>query len=152
MYPSLGTPCLGAGKFLGVRRIFARISPNLSEKHLDHFLCEHFLKQNFFWDDLQKKRSSYDSADVMHHFFKSNHVGRHFCPDIAKVSDILPRFPWIFPGFSGILPDFHQIKTFGGPLSPPAPRLLHHWNYQLAWCYEVFTPKRNALDFKHPSQ
>ena len=34
---------VGAGKFLGVRRIFARIFPNLSEKLLGHFLCKCFL-------------------------------------------------------------------------------------------------------------
>jgi len=31
-----------AGKFLGVRKIFARIS-NLPKKFLDHFMCENFL-------------------------------------------------------------------------------------------------------------
>ena len=46
---------VGEGKCFRVRRIFARISPNLSEKILGHFLCEHFLKQVFFWDDLQKE-------------------------------------------------------------------------------------------------
>jgi len=45
---------VGAGKFLGVQRIFARISPQLPEKLLGHFLCERFLKQTC-WDDLHKK-------------------------------------------------------------------------------------------------
>jgi len=43
------------GKFSWVRRILAGISTNLSEKILGHFLCEHFLKQAFFWDELQKE-------------------------------------------------------------------------------------------------
>ena len=37
-----------AGKILGMRRIFAQISPNLLEKILGHFLCERFPKQTFF--------------------------------------------------------------------------------------------------------
>jgi len=31
---------VGAGKFLGVRKIFARISPKLPEKVLGHFLSD----------------------------------------------------------------------------------------------------------------
>ena len=48
------TTGVGAGKFLGVRRIFARF-PKLAQKFWGEFLCEHFLKQTFFWDDLQEK-------------------------------------------------------------------------------------------------
>jgi len=33
MHRVLGNTNVGAGKFLGVRRIFAQISPNLSEKY-----------------------------------------------------------------------------------------------------------------------
>jgi len=43
------------GKLFGARNILAGISPNLLEKILGHILCKHFLKQAFFWDDLQKK-------------------------------------------------------------------------------------------------
>jgi len=31
--------------------------PDLPEKILGHFLCEHFLKQAFIWDDPQKTSS-----------------------------------------------------------------------------------------------
>jgi len=44
---------VGEGKILGCEG-FGWISPNLPEKILGHFLCEHFLKKAFFWDDLQK--------------------------------------------------------------------------------------------------
>ena len=48
----------GAGKFLGLRRIFARISPNLPEKFFVQF-CLQFsptkIMKTFFWCDLQKK-------------------------------------------------------------------------------------------------
>jgi len=49
------TPLVGEGKFFGEQRILARISPNLSKKILGHFFCEHFLKQVFFCNDLQKE-------------------------------------------------------------------------------------------------
>ena len=45
---------VGAGQFLGVRTIFARISPNLSEKFPGNTLCEYFLPHRSLLDDLQK--------------------------------------------------------------------------------------------------
>jgi len=98
------------GNFLGVRRILVGISPNLPEKILGHFLCEHFLKQAFFWDDLQT-RSSCDSANV----------GRHFCPDFQEFCRGFHRF---YPDLHRFCPDFQHTETFGGALAPPPPTPL----------------------------
>jgi len=54
--------------------------------------------------------------------FKSKHVGRHFFSDLQGV---LPGSKRFCPDFMGFCPDFHQIKTFGGAVASPAPRLLH---------------------------
>jgi len=85
---------VGAGKFWGLRRIFARISPNLPEKLLGHCLCEHFLKQTL-WDDLQKK------------------VFLLFCKGWA------PFFAKVFTNFAKIFTYFDRIETFGGAREPP---------------------------------
>jgi len=62
-----------------MRKISARISPNLPEKNLGHFLCEHILKPTFFWDDLQKE---------------------YWAPFLSSFSGMLRRFSKILPGFS----------------------------------------------------
>jgi len=52
----------GAGKLLGVRKIFARISPNLYEKFLCDFCLQTFSphkdQKGLFWYDLQKTKKS----------------------------------------------------------------------------------------------
>jgi len=57
--------------------------------------------------------------------FQSKHVGRHFCSDFQGVLEGSQRFCPDFRGFClelmGFCPDFHQIKTFGGTVSAPAP-------------------------------
>ena len=62
----------GAGKFLRVRRIFARIFPNLPEKFWTtlpaNFFPIFFFHQNIFWDDLSKKVFMCFSANVGRHF------------------------------------------------------------------------------------
>jgi len=87
-----------AGKFLGVRRIFAQISPNLPEKHS---------KEN----DLQDKRLHFDFEC---YFCK---IKAHTAI-LRRYSHILPKFPHIF------CPDFHQIKSFGVRLPPPPTPVL----------------------------
>jgi len=79
------------------------------------------------------KKSFVNSGAII---FKSKHVGRHFCSDFQAVLEGAQRF---CPYFMGFCPDFHQIKTFGGAVAPPAPppptpvvvslhpRLLHQW-------------------------
>jgi len=65
-------------------------------------------------------------------FFQIKHVWRHFCSDFQGVCSAFKgvckgfqRFCQDFTGFcpdiNGFCPDFHQIKTFAGALSPPAP-------------------------------
>jgi len=103
---------VGGGKLLGVRSIFAQISPNLPEK----FLCGVCLQisptkimKTFSLCGLQKKVFMCFSANVGLHFLKANKVGRHFCPDIHGVCS----------HFQGFRPDFQQIKTFRGALASP---------------------------------
>jgi len=58
-------------------------------------------------------------------FFKSKHVGRHFCLYFQKVCEgsqrFFPDFKGFFPDSIGFFPNFHRIKTFGGAVAPPAP-------------------------------
>ena len=102
---------VGAAKLLGVRRIFARISPKLPEKRLGNFLCEQFLKQTF-WDDLHRKVFMWFCKRWVPFFFKSNHVGRHFFTDITKV---FRYFAQISMDFARIFRDFARFspKLFG---------------------------------------
>jgi len=87
---------VGAGKFLGVRRIFAQISPNLPKKYSKKMTSK-------------QKRLHFD---LKCYFCK---IKAHTAV-LRRYSHILLKFPHIF------CPDFHQIKSFGGPLTP---RLLH---------------------------
>jgi len=99
----------GAGKFLGVRRIFAR-------KVFVRLLPAIFLPQGswkpFYRIAFNKK--------ILHVFFckrwarlfqKTNNVGHHFCPDFQRFCT----------NFQGFCPDFRQIKIFWGAHTPPAP-------------------------------
>jgi len=88
----------GAGNFFEVRRIFARILPNVPEKIS-------------IKSDLQKESSSC-------------YFGRRRAPFLLRFCEGLYKFAQISPGF---FPNFHQIKTFGRALAPPAPHLLHRW-------------------------
>ena len=118
----------GASKFLGVRRIFARTSPNLPENFcvpFDHKFSPTKIMKTFFWWDLQKKVLICFSATVGRHFLKSNNVGCHFCPDFqgfcSDFQGFCSDFQRFCPNFQGFCPDFWLIKIFGGVLSPPAP-------------------------------
>jgi len=51
------------------------------------------------------------SANVEHHFLKSNNVGRHFCPD-----------------FQGYFPDFNKSKYLVARFHP-----LHPASYTTTW-------------------
>jgi len=108
------------GKCFGVGKILAGILPNLPKKILGQFLWEHFLKQTFFLDDLQKKvfmRFCKRWAP----FFQIKH---RWAPFLSRFSGILQRFSQILRRFTQIFPDFQHMETFGGAL---APLLLHHW-------------------------
>jgi len=74
---------VGAGKFWGVRRIFARISPNLAETFLCNFcqqICSHKDYEDLFlvWPP---KNVFVFFCKPWVSFFKSSNVGRHFYPD-----------------------------------------------------------------------
>jgi len=84
-----------AGKFLGMLKIFARISLNC--------LCEYFFPHKSCLGWHPKK------------------VFMWFSPRWGPFSSL---FSGILRTFHRFFPDFRQIKTFGGALSP---RLLHHW-------------------------
>jgi len=105
---------LGAGKFLVMRRIFARNFPNLPKKFCGT-LPTNFLHSNqrswrpFF--GVTSKKVFMCFLDMLGSIFlKSNNVGRHFCPN-----------------FQRFCPDFWQIKTFGGALAPPNTIPLVTW-------------------------
>ena len=126
---------VGAGQFSVVRKTFARISPNCErflleffptvpkrEKFSGNFLFEYFLPHRswrLFWNDLQR------------HFFKSNNIGRHFCPYFQEICPdfmgFCEHFQWFCSYFYRFCPDFWrscqdlwQMKTFEGALAPPA--------------------------------
>jgi len=55
--PQLFSTGVGAGKFLGVRRIFTRISPNLPKMFCVPFVYTFsptMIMKTFFWYDLQR--------------------------------------------------------------------------------------------------
>jgi len=93
---------VGAGKFLGVRRIFARISPNLPENNSEE-------------NDIQKN----DCILIHLHFVKTKHFKHHFLP---KFSQTCPKktlkrhdlqrnvgFHTFWPNFHRFCPDFAWI-------------------------------------------
>ena len=91
---SFGQPLdisVGAGKFLGVRRIFARSPPNLPEKFCVTFAHKFSPIKNPFWCDLQKGFMCF-SANVGQYFLNSNNVGRHFFPNFNKSKLLGVRF------------------------------------------------------------
>jgi len=117
---------VGAGKFLGVRRIFARISPNCPKDFWATF-CVNIFSWRPYWAPFPSSNQSTLGAI----FFKSKDAGRHFCsyvqevcPDFQRFCEgfhrFCPDFSGFCPDFQGFCPDFHQIKTFGGALAPPA--------------------------------
>ena len=92
-------------QIFGVRRNFARISPNLLEKFFVQFCLESFSHkdhEHLFGCGLQKKAFMCFSANFGCHVLKSNNAG-------------------CIPGFSGILLRFSANQNFWGALSPPAP-------------------------------
>jgi len=107
----------GAGNFFGVRRIFARILPNVPEK-------------NSIKSDLQKKALHVILGAVGRHSCSYFLEFAHIFKDFVKVCTDLPRFPRDF------FPNFHQIKTFGGALTHPTPRFLHEWCSIKSECYD----------------
>ena len=90
---------VGAGKFLGVRRVFPRISENFGPL---------FVHEDRISHDLQKTP-----------FFQ---IKAHWVLLLLVFSESLHRFLGILQRFLQISTDFHHIKTFGGA----TPHFLHH--------------------------
>ena len=131
-----------AGKFLGVRRIFAQISPNLPEKCLWDFCLQIFPTQRswkHFWCDLQKRSSRVFLQTLGTVFWSQTTLGTVFWSQTTlgtvswsqtTLGAVLPGFSRILLRFSGLLPDFHFSVillgfvtniTFGDALASPAP-------------------------------
>jgi len=90
---ALATIGVGASKILGMRRIFARISPNLPKKLLCDFCLEIFSHKDhelktFF--GVTSKKAFMFFCKRWAPFFE---VKQHWAP-------FLPRFSGIFPGLS----------------------------------------------------
>ena len=109
---SASTIGVGAGKFLGVRRNFARFS-QLARKTQTKVTA--------------KKRKKSSSCQFGRRFLQ---VKAYWAPFLLKFSgslwrfsEILPGFCGILPGFYGILPGFSPNQNFWGwgctPASPP---------------------------------
>ena len=94
---------VGAGKILGVRRIFAGILPTLPEKKTPKKVKSH----------LEKKSSPRHFGRL---FFKLKHVGRRFCS----------YFQGVHEGFRDFARIFTKSKLLGVSLHSPHPHLLRH--------------------------
>jgi len=118
---------VGARKYLGVRRIFARIFSNLPEKFGPLFV-RIFSHEDRFWN---RKNFSCDSAHVGGHFFQTEARWTPFCGICREFAQSFRGFAKVFTDFAQIsadfadfqefCPNFHHIKTFGGALAPSPP-------------------------------
>ena len=109
----------GAGKFLGVRKIFARISPNL--QFFVRIFSPTQLMKTFFGDDFQKKVSMW----YCKRWTPSFEIQQGWAPFLPVFSGSLQTFSSIFHGFC---PDYRHVKTSGGALAPPPPTPLSQSN------------------------
>jgi len=140
---------VGAGKFLGVRRIFARISANLPEKNpkkmtskknkndrisLGAFFPVKAPQAPFlpkFHPSLPKFLLTCPKTIKLKHDFQKNVFtfilgaifvnSTHIQQFCEGVHIFFPNFLTFCPDFKGFCPDFQQIKTFGGAVAPPPP-------------------------------
>jgi len=90
----------GAGKFLGGRRIFARIPQTCPKSLMCNFAYKFSptkIMKTFFGVTSTKWSSCVFSANLGYHFLKSNNAGRHLYPD-----------------FQGFFSDFHKNQNFYG--------------------------------------
>ena len=123
-----------ANKFLIGRRIFSQISSKKIQKITPQ-------KNVFpwFWAPFFSKQST------------SSVVFLVFPGILRRFSHILSRFPRFLPEFC---PDFHQVKTFGSALAPPAPPASHttEQNCRLFNASEKFikiTKETNSIKQNH---
>ena len=124
-HPLIG---VGADKFVGVRRIFAQISPNLPKKFLCAFcpyIFSHKEDEGLFLVWPPKKVLIVFFCKRWAPFFE---VKQCWAPFFLDFQGFYPDFQRFCPNFQGFCPNFQQIKTFGGALVPPAvppPTPLH---------------------------
>jgi len=112
---------VGAGIFLGVRKIFARIFQKLPKKFLGNCLCEYFLMTTVFGMTSNKKPSC-DSEYVGRHFFQ---IKVRWAPFLLLLSGNLRRSSQIFVDIARLVT---KSKLLGVPLHLLHPCLLHHWS------------------------
>jgi len=111
---------VGAGKFLGVGRNLAQISPNFPETFLCAFCPQIFSHKNhehlLVWCDLQKSHNMF-FCNRWAPFFKSQTtlcaIFALIFRDFLECSDVLPKI-------SGILPKFLTNQNFWGCACTPA--------------------------------
>ena len=126
---------VASGKFLGVQKIFARISPNLPEKILCDFclqISSHKDREDFFWYDLQKRSSRVFLQTLGAILWKQTTLGATVVWIFREFAQIFRYFARIFRYFARIFRDFAQIfdkskllEVCLHPLHPLHPRLLH---------------------------
>jgi len=100
------TIVVGAGKFLGVQMIFARISPNLLENFWATFV--HCMKTVF---QMTPEKNFFMSFHFGRHFLKPKHAGRHFFHIKTRWAPCLLAFSGSME-FVKVFTDFAQISTY----------------------------------------
>ena len=127
-------------QILGVRKIFARISPKLPEKFLGHFLCDfHVILGAIFSNQstlgIIFARVFMEFAQIFSEFSKDYHI---CCTD----------FHWFCSDFQRFRPDFHQIRTFGDALAPLSPTPLIASHVAIITCRKTYFPQIVLPQFK----
>ena len=102
-WPTLGHKCRSRQIF-GRAKDFCLKSPKLAKKVLCDFCQQIFSHKQQFLVWPPKKGFMCFSANVGHHFLKSNNVGRHFCSDFQRF--------W---------PDFNKSKLWRCTFTPCTP-------------------------------
>ena len=116
---------VGAGKFLGVRRIFVRISPNLSKQFLCAFspqIFSHKDHEDFFLVWPPKKVLMCFSATDGCHFLSQTTLSAIFAQIFSDFDQIFRDFVRIFRVFTQILLRFLTNEIFRGCACAPEPR------------------------------
>jgi len=107
---------------MGVRRIFAQISPELARKLLGHLLCVAW-RQNFGWPT--KKRLHVTLGAI---FSNQSTLDVIFACIFGEFAQIFRDFEKVFTDFAQISLNFARIFTKSKLLGVHLhPRLLHHW-------------------------
>ena len=149
----------GAGKFLGVWRIFDRkifgqlvlLSPNkripffevqLREKSSTHVVCCFFKILHTWVPFFEIKQHWAPFVPVF-----SGSLPR-FSGILQRFSQILLRFPLFLLRFSGIFPGFSTNQNFLGALAPPDSRPLHHWFCNIIFDWIWITKNINHFFWK----